>query len=476
MTRNVFSIIMASLLAGPASLASLLDLPDPSQIEPDNSTYSRPGRYEPPAQRQSISAVVLENISRKNGGESFIVSISPARRLIRIEATAQQANVKIHRTKLKTASGRIVSVRELQSTLTIGGSAFSENLNLSEDISEIEITAESMGGNASLKLEALADSGVSLLSYTRASSPIPEEPPKEYPSPGIGRIREVNPRSEKSCAIEGRSGSSYIAMNGSRVSEYGTLSSSLGLLKALVQGGTCRLSISTCGIAASSGKAYVTIDGSRATNYVDVLSAAAELRALQEAGVCQTQQSQCGISATGGVTYVTLNGGRVTDYGTLRDSFATLDLMVRTRLCISQSAYVTMEATGGNVYLTLDGGRATEYKNAYDVIRDLQQVRRYGHLFSAVSATCSIAATGGRVYANINGGRAMEYGDLQSGISVVGALAATGFCSVIPVTCDFSTTSVGSYANIDGGRASSYVSASQAISLVRMATQSGICR
>jgi hypothetical protein len=109
-------------------------------------------------QNQFEGTARIGDISRKNGGDQYIVDLSKPLPLTFIKAKPKSGKVKIISVNLVTDKNERIIVKAL-SGATIGDAdkeLSSENLNSASLISSIEIQAEAMGGSAAFDLNAVS--------------------------------------------------------------------------------------------------------------------------------------------------------------------------------------------------------------------------------------------------------------------------------------------------------------------------------
>lgn len=116
----------------------------------------------PTVQSQYVGSIAISAISRKSGGTLYKVSLQRALDLLRLDLRVTNSQLKIHQAIVITESGQRVEVRGFRNTATLaaGTVSSSENLNLNERVSLIEILAEAQGVEADLMLTAISDQGV----------------------------------------------------------------------------------------------------------------------------------------------------------------------------------------------------------------------------------------------------------------------------------------------------------------------------
>lgn len=138
-------------------------------------------------QSQQTGWTMLENISRRTGGDLFTIELQKAMPLLRLEIRIDGNRAKVIETTLITTQGRRISVRELNRTgvLESGSNNLSENLNLADDIKKIEVRIESYGPEATVLFSAVSDAGYPRLKATRARVVTPDVPETNQPTPPV---------------------------------------------------------------------------------------------------------------------------------------------------------------------------------------------------------------------------------------------------------------------------------------------------
>ncbi|WP_374000892.1 beta-sandwich domain-containing protein [Bdellovibrio bacteriovorus] len=194
MKRSRIASLMAllSLAHNIAQAEVITDLPDPGSwddITTDVSTApTAPNQDVTPVQTEYSGSLNITSMSRKSGGTLYQVTLQKALILNRLEIKVDNQRLKIHSAKVITESGRSIAVREFTNSqvLNTGDVLTSENLNLSEKITSIELVAESYGGAADTNLRAfsnyeIAKLNLKVIEQTTAETVRPHNPP---PPPG----------------------------------------------------------------------------------------------------------------------------------------------------------------------------------------------------------------------------------------------------------------------------------------------------
>lgn len=193
MKRSRIAVLMAllSLTHNIAQAEVITDLPDPGSwddITADVSTApTTPQQDVTPVQTEYAGTLKITSMSRKSGGTLYQMSLQKGLILNRLEIKVENQRLKVHSARVLTESGRAITVREFADSriLNTGDVLVSENLNLSEKISSVELTAESYGGSADISVQALSNYEVpkmTLKPVQSAESTVhPSNPP---PPPG----------------------------------------------------------------------------------------------------------------------------------------------------------------------------------------------------------------------------------------------------------------------------------------------------
>ena len=117
-----------------------------------------PSYPRPPAQRYEESSIQISSITRRAGGEWVRVSLDYPVSLEQMEVRTLSAGMRIHDATVYTESGRQFSIRQYQRTGTLyaGDRLASENLNLRDRVTTIDLRMESMGGYADVLVKVIS--------------------------------------------------------------------------------------------------------------------------------------------------------------------------------------------------------------------------------------------------------------------------------------------------------------------------------
>nr|BFD62186.1 hypothetical protein BdHM001_08670 [Bdellovibrio sp. HM001] len=169
--KLVTAVLLALTMMQSTTHAEVIsDLPVPggsdSQVVSTTVTTISSGPRTPPPlpppvsnqQQERSGAVVINSLSRKSNGTTYRISLSQATVLSRLELQVLKSRLKVHSVKVITERGQALSVRELTNTgvLNSGTVTSSENLNLSDRITAIEIVGESYSAEADIRLIAFS--------------------------------------------------------------------------------------------------------------------------------------------------------------------------------------------------------------------------------------------------------------------------------------------------------------------------------
>lgn len=133
-----------------------------------------------PSQQIQEGTIEVQRITRKAGGEWYRISLRKAVTLARIELMALSMKIKIHEGSVITTNGDRIAIREFANVaVTDAGVAIaSENLNINDRITAIDIRAESYGGYADIRVLAVSTEERPQLVLGNAK---PEKPPAPKP-------------------------------------------------------------------------------------------------------------------------------------------------------------------------------------------------------------------------------------------------------------------------------------------------------
>ncbi|MBO9667108.1 MAG: beta-sandwich domain-containing protein [Bdellovibrio sp.] len=135
--------------------------------------YGRPERPNypppPPVQRYEEASVQVSSVTRRTGGEWIRVTLNNPIAIEQLEVRALTAGVRVHDAMVYTASGRQFPVRQFQGTGTLyaGDRLGSENLNIRDRVTTIDLRMESMGGYADVLVRVMSMDGYPSLNVSR---------------------------------------------------------------------------------------------------------------------------------------------------------------------------------------------------------------------------------------------------------------------------------------------------------------------
>ncbi|UXR65822.1 beta-sandwich domain-containing protein [Bdellovibrio bacteriovorus] len=169
----------------------ITDLPDPGSWDDITTNVSTAptttNQDVTPVQTEYSGSLQITSMSRKSGGTLYQMTLQKALILNRLEIKVENQRLKIHSARVLTEGGRSITVREFADSriLNTGDVLTSENLNLSEKITSVELMAESYGGSANISVRALSNYEVPKMTLKPAqnaeSTTRPSNPP---PPPG----------------------------------------------------------------------------------------------------------------------------------------------------------------------------------------------------------------------------------------------------------------------------------------------------
>ncbi len=178
----------------------VVDLPNPFETGSGGQQQPLPQPLPPsPVQAQYVGKTQINSIPRKSGGTLVRVSLAPALVLQRLELKVQKSQVKIYDATVVTSTGQRIAVREFKETgvLQTASTLVSENLNLTDSITSIELRAESYQAESDVELKAVSDTGIPRLVVqpievvqqpaqpskpTQPNVPSPPPPPVQQPN------------------------------------------------------------------------------------------------------------------------------------------------------------------------------------------------------------------------------------------------------------------------------------------------------
>ncbi|WP_291515531.1 beta-sandwich domain-containing protein [Bdellovibrio sp. ArHS] len=159
---------------------------------PDNSRPprfpDRPQRPErppmpPPVQSLREGTAMIDNITRRTGGEWYRLLLRQPLRLERLELIVWSQRLKVHEASVVTQSSARIPVQQLTNgpVLNAGSSVISENLNIREAIVAIDLRLESYGGVSAAIVKALSLDGYPELQLNMPRPPAPPVQPGRPP-------------------------------------------------------------------------------------------------------------------------------------------------------------------------------------------------------------------------------------------------------------------------------------------------------
>ncbi|MFS4460241.1 beta-sandwich domain-containing protein [Bdellovibrio sp. HCB2-146] len=189
MKRLITGLILLNSLS--PAFADITDLPDPGQV---TETYTS-------TQRGSL---VIQNISRKTGGEKVQITLKNPLPIANFEIYVSNESVKIYSAHFSTTEGQKIPVRAFSETGKLEPKSLytSEVLNSKDVVASIELEIEAFGSNAEIQFMAYANTGLPVLSINR--QPVPQKPvqeakpsqpkprPKPKPAPPTERAFKVD--------------------------------------------------------------------------------------------------------------------------------------------------------------------------------------------------------------------------------------------------------------------------------------------
>jgi hypothetical protein len=124
-----------------------------------------PPVYNPPG-GQYESNIILNDITRRAGGEWRRINLNYPVRVDYIKVQAFSVPAVLHETYILTRNGARYGIRSL-SGVNVNGGIASEMLNVYDDVIAIDVRAESMGGYADLSVSVVSSNGATSLSEGR---------------------------------------------------------------------------------------------------------------------------------------------------------------------------------------------------------------------------------------------------------------------------------------------------------------------
>lgn len=184
----------------------LVDLPDPGDIGGVNDILNPPSTTpeitpeEPqapraPVQTEYAGTIAINSMSRKSGGTLYKLDLQRPLLLNRVEIQVDANRLKVHQATITTESGRQIEVREFKDTRVVNTSEVlvSENLNLSENVASIEVTAESYGGAANIRFRAISTNDVPRLTLKPVEQSQVAEPSRPNNPPPPPPVQDTRP-------------------------------------------------------------------------------------------------------------------------------------------------------------------------------------------------------------------------------------------------------------------------------------------
>lgn len=175
MKRHLIVSVLACLsMSQVVHAQAITDLPDPDgqsvpvvQNNQGNSAQTAQAVQTSTVQREAISSIVINAISRKSGGELYRVDLARALNISRIDIRVAKSRLKISKAEAVTDRGQRILLRQLMSgaLLETGSTLSSENINA--NIKFIEITGESYSQEADVSLSVVSVVGKTDLSLKR---------------------------------------------------------------------------------------------------------------------------------------------------------------------------------------------------------------------------------------------------------------------------------------------------------------------
>lgn len=318
----------------------LVDLPDPGDIGGVNDilnppsttpeiTPEEPQAPQAPVQTEYAGTIAINSMSRKSGGTLYKLDLQRPLLLNRVEIQVDANRLKVHQATITTESGRQIEVREFKDTRMVNTSEVlvSENLNLSENVASIEVTAESYGGAANIRFRAISTNDVPRLTLKPVEQPQAAEPSRPNNPPPPPPVRDTRPAA---------------LTKGVRVLY------NQGHVGTVVQ-------------VLANGRVSVTLDGYSGTHEVEMRSLAAQTNCLD--GLCSGYNVLYSDNHPGAIKTIFANrkaqivmdgysGLHIVDLNRLAKSVECLG-----DLCLNQSALYS-GSTGANIKYLYTSGRA----------------------------------------------------------------------------------------------------------------------
>jgi hypothetical protein len=160
MKRTGFVAAIAALtLAQSLAYAQILDLPDPGEVTGSGSGSVATA---PAVENQLAGSASITNITRKTGGEAYVVKFNNPQALQSLDLRVMSYRLQIHSVTLITTSGQRTEIQTLSGmpVLSVDSVTSSGALETSESIDSVEFILESYGGNSQLVVTALGQSQV----------------------------------------------------------------------------------------------------------------------------------------------------------------------------------------------------------------------------------------------------------------------------------------------------------------------------
>lgn len=156
----------------------------PSPIPPTTQQPQQPQNPPSPVQTQYEGVAQVTSVTRKSGGAMVKIALQQPVILTRVELKVLKSQIKIYEGQVVTASGKRLAIREFTDLdpQGVGTIIVSENLNINEAISSIEIRGESFQAEADIEVKAISSSGVPKLAVQTSELPKPL-PPGQPPAP-----------------------------------------------------------------------------------------------------------------------------------------------------------------------------------------------------------------------------------------------------------------------------------------------------
>ncbi len=146
--------IAALTLAQSLANAQILDLPDPGEVIGGSTG---PVATTPAVENQLAGSVSITNISRKTGGELYVVKFNNPQALERLDLRVMSYRLQIHKATLVSTSGQRSDIQTLTNMpiLSVDSITSTGVLEEAEIIDSVEFVLESYGGNSQLVVTAL---------------------------------------------------------------------------------------------------------------------------------------------------------------------------------------------------------------------------------------------------------------------------------------------------------------------------------